>query len=33
MGLEDMCLPQAPDTVNVTIHGKDFAGVIKKKLL
>lgn len=33
MGLEDMCLPQTPETVNVTIHGKDFAGAIKKKLL
>lgn len=33
MGLEDMCLLQTPETVNVTIYGKDFAGAIKKKLL
>lgn len=33
MGLEGMCLSQTPETVNVTIHGKGFAGAIKKKLL
>ena len=33
MRLEDTCLPQTPETVNVTTHGKDFAGAIKKKLL
>lgn len=33
MAPEDLDLFQAPETVTVTIHGKVFVGVSKKKLL
>jgi hypothetical protein len=33
MAPEDLCLPQAPEIVTVTIHGNVFAGMNEEKLL